>query len=84
MKKQVLSLAALLLVLTASMAQAQISRTATAASYLERGNAWYAKGELERTLADYDLALSLDPRHAAAYRLAGLRARQLSARRSVL
>jgi len=57
MKKQVSSLVALLLALTTSIAQVQISCTATAASYLERGNAWYAKGELEKALGDYDLAV---------------------------
>jgi hypothetical protein len=45
MKKQVSNLVALLLALTTSIAQAQISRTATAASYLGRGNAWYANYE---------------------------------------
>lgn len=48
-------------------AQAPTSRMASAASYLERGNEWLAKGELDRTIADYDLAIAFDARVAVAY-----------------
>jgi len=48
-------------------AQAQASRAATAATYLERGNAWFAKGEWARAMADFDLAIASDPNLAGAY-----------------
>src|SRR5262245_34912178 len=48
-------------------AQSQASRAASAASYLERGNSWMAKGEVDRAIADYDLAIAFDSRVAAAY-----------------
>jgi tetratricopeptide (TPR) repeat protein len=51
----------------ATAAQPLTSRAATASSYLERGNTWYAKGEFERALADYSLAIAADPSLAAAY-----------------
>ena len=35
-------------------AQPLSSRAATANSYRERSNAWFAKGEYERAIADYD------------------------------
>ena len=41
-----------------ALAQPQNLRAATASSYLERGNAWFAKGEYERALADFDLAIA--------------------------
>jgi len=44
----------------------------TAASYLERGNEWMAKGELDRAIADYDLAIAFDARIAVAYYNRGL------------
>src|SRR5262245_52168436 len=54
--------------LTPAMAsQAQTSRAASAASYLERGNQWLAKGEWERAIVDYDLAIAFDSRVAVAY-----------------
>jgi hypothetical protein len=37
-------------------AQSLTSRSATAASYIDRGNVWFSKGEYERAIADYDLA----------------------------
>ena len=48
-------------------AQPQPSRTASANSYLERGNGWMKQGELERAITDYDLAVATDPRLALAY-----------------
>jgi tetratricopeptide (TPR) repeat protein len=48
-------------------AQRLVSRSATANSYSERGNAWYAKGEYKRALADYDLAIALNPTFAHGY-----------------
>lgn len=57
----------LLFVSTALIAQAQTSRADTAASYLDRGKAWAAKGELERAIADFDLAIASDPSLAGAW-----------------
>ena len=51
----------------AESAQTQGSREATAASYLDRGNSWATKGELDRAIADFNLALQFDPRFAGAY-----------------
>jgi len=48
-------------------AQPLTSLSATAASYIERGNAWAAKGEWERALTDYDLAIATDPSAAGSY-----------------
>ena len=48
-------------------AEAQNFRAATASSYIERGNKRFAKGEFERALADYDLAVASDPGNARAY-----------------
>ena len=47
--------------------RAQNSRAATAASYLERGAAWVSKGELDRAIADFDLAIASDPTLALAF-----------------
>ena len=46
-----------LLLLTVSTANAQSSRVASADSYLERGNAWYKKGELEKAMDDFNIAI---------------------------
>src|SRR4030095_15081780 len=61
-----------LLALTAPVAQAQTSRAATAASYLARGHVWYAKGELDRAIPDYDLAIASESRSALAYYYRGI------------
>jgi len=50
--------------LSQAVVQAQNSRAATAASYLERGNEWMANGEWDRAIDDYDLAIAFDS-HAA-------------------
>src|SRR5262245_48213345 len=55
-----------------TFARAQTSRAASAASYLERGNEWLAKGELDRAIADYDLAIAFDGRGVVAYHNRGL------------
>ncbi len=39
---------------------------------MERGNQWLAKGEWERAIADYDLAIAFDSRMAVAYYHRGL------------
>ncbi len=46
--------------------QAQASRAATSNSYLERGAKWSAKGDWDRALADYELAVAADPTNALA------------------
>src|ERR1051326_2274054 len=56
----------ILLASTTLIAQTQ-SRATSAASYLDRGNDSYKKGDVERAMADYDLAIATDPRLAAAY-----------------
>ena len=56
-----------LVLLIGAAAHAQPSRTASAASYLSRGNDWLAKGELDRAIADYDLAIAFDSRVAVAF-----------------
>src|SRR5262249_57701946 len=47
--------------------QAQNSRADSAASYLNRGNDWLTKGELDLAIADYNLAIAFDPRSAMAF-----------------
>src|SRR5262245_23245419 len=49
-------------VTAAAIAQAQTSRASSAALYLERGNQWLAKGEWDRAIADYDLAIDFEAR----------------------
>src|SRR5215510_7518227 len=44
----------------------------SAASYLHRGSEYYAKGELDRAIADYNIALTFDPNYARAYHSRGL------------
>jgi len=51
----------------AAAAQPLTSRSATANSYLERGNVWFAKGDLERAIADYGLAIASDPNFPYGY-----------------
>jgi Tfp pilus assembly protein PilF len=52
---------------TVTTAQSLRTRSATASTYVERGNDWYTKGEYARAEADYDLAISADPTLALAY-----------------
>src|SRR5262245_33639852 len=54
-----------LLAFSASGARAQTSRTAM--SYLDRGNRFYAGGDLDRAIGDYDTAITLEPGWALAY-----------------
>jgi len=48
--------------LAAAAISAQNSRAVSTASYLERGNQWPAKGEWDRAIADYNLAIAFDSR----------------------
>ena len=64
----VLSVAWLIgLLLTAPSVTAQTSRSDSAKSYLERGGAWLKKGEIERAISDFDLAIATDRGLAAAW-----------------
>ena len=40
---------------------AQPARSVSAASYVKRGIEWYAKGALDRPIADYNIAITFDP-----------------------
>src|SRR5262245_31042496 len=62
----------LLLWFTSGLAMAQASRASSAASYVDRGNSWMAKGEIERAIADYDLAITFDSRSASAWHNRGV------------
>jgi tetratricopeptide (TPR) repeat protein len=59
-------LALILLPPAAAIADAQ-SRADSARSYVARGASWLEKGEIERAINDYDLALAFDPRSVAAW-----------------
>src|SRR5262245_48430878 len=62
----------LFLLCLTTLARAQTSRAASVASYLERGNSWFAKGQWDRVIADYDLAIAFDGRVAVPYYNRGL------------
>src|SRR5205085_545330 len=64
--------ALLLFVLMTTLGQAQTSRASSAASYLDRGNNWYTKGELDKAIADYDLAITFAPHSDGVYFQRGL------------
>ena len=50
-----------------ALGQALGSLEATAASYVDRGNSSFAKGEMDRAIADFSLALEFNPRYADAF-----------------
>jgi hypothetical protein len=60
-RSKILGLSILICNLTAASAEEQYSRSASAASYLDRGNASYAKGKLDQAVADYSLAIQFSP-----------------------
>src|SRR5262245_17380706 len=62
-------IATLLCWFMASLASAQTpgSRLATANSYLERGAQWFAKRELEKAIAEFDLGIASAPDFGKAY-----------------
>src|SRR5262249_52992206 len=57
----------LLLALGPMDVEAQVSRASTSATYVESGNEWLKKGEIERAIADYDLAIAFDASAVAFY-----------------
>src|SRR5262249_15520061 len=66
-QRMVLSLSLLLwLQIVAAIAQAQTSRAASAVSYIERGASWMEKGEIDRAIADYDIAIAFDAQSSVA------------------
>ena len=56
-----------LITFTGAAVKGQTSRVASAASYVERGNDWLTKGELDRAITDYDLAIATYPGLTTAY-----------------
>jgi len=58
--------------MTVSTVQTQTPQAVSAASYVARGHDWYKKGELDRAMADFNIALMFDARCANAYPLRGL------------
>jgi Tfp pilus assembly protein PilF len=57
----------MLIVFGLSASAAQTSRRESASSYLERGNQWLQKGEVERAMEDFTFAVSFDPTLDQAY-----------------
>ena len=55
----------------AAMASSQL-RPDDATAFLARGNAYYAKGDCDKAIADYDQAIQLKPDFAMAYYNRGL------------
>jgi transcriptional regulator len=70
------SLMFLLWLVMGANVQAQSSRESSSVSYLERGNEWMAKGEWDRAIADYDLAIAFNSQAAIAYYNRGLARRR--------
>ena len=62
----------LLILLNSLTCLAQNPRAVSASSYLERGNEWQRKGELDRAIADFNIAIAFDPNFAGAYLNRGL------------
>ena len=62
--------------MVAANATAQNSRAVTAASYVDHGNSWYAKGQLDKAIGDYNLALEFDPGSGLAYSTVAVPGRQ--------
>lgn len=66
-KTSVLVIACLWSLTAALPLRAQGTRTDSAISYLERGNSHYQKGDIDRALADFNLAVASDPRLDSAW-----------------
>jgi tetratricopeptide (TPR) repeat protein len=50
-----------------TIAQEQSSRAKSAASFYARGNEWHARGEFDRAIDDYSIAIIFNPSFAQAY-----------------
>ena len=68
----VFGLASWLLLALVARGTAQTSPRESANSYLERGNQWLKKGEVERAIEDFSFAISFDPALDQAYYNRGL------------
>ena len=60
-------LAVCLSVFGTATALAQTRPADSAASYIKRGSWWFAQGDLDRAITDFDMAIAFDPNAAAAY-----------------
>src|SRR5581483_6016650 len=56
-----------LVCLASTLTQAQSTKSASAASYLERGNQWLKQGEMERAIEDFNLAIAFDASSPVAF-----------------
>jgi tetratricopeptide (TPR) repeat protein len=65
MRKYVLCILVLALIVTIGCATTAVEKTKEA--YLDRGNAYYGKGQFDKAIADSTKALELNPRDAKAY-----------------
>ncbi|MDQ3009183.1 MAG: tetratricopeptide repeat protein, partial [Acidobacteriota bacterium] len=68
----VFSLPCLLIIVAATTGWAQSSRAASADSYRQRGDQWQAKGEFDRAIEDYGLALVFNANDFDAYNNRGI------------
>jgi tetratricopeptide (TPR) repeat protein len=59
------------ILLAAPAVKAQSSREKSAASYFARGIEWQARGEFDRAIADFGIAIAFDPHFARAYYMRG-------------
>ena len=64
--------ATLVFIVSTVVGLAQTPQARSAATYVARGNDWYKKGELDRAMADSNIALTFEARCAQAYLLRGL------------
>src|SRR5262245_20771759 len=59
------------ILLAAPAVKAQSSREKPRASYFARGAEWQARGEFDRAIADFGIAIAFDPQFARAYYMRG-------------
>src|SRR5262245_54172798 len=57
----------MVLLIAVISAQGQGSRAASADAYRQRGDQWQAKGEWDRAIQDYSLAIVFNPNSAESY-----------------
>jgi len=56
---------------TSAITSGRLSAASLAVAFRNRGNAWSAKGDKDRAIADYNEAIRLNPKSATAYRNRG-------------